>query len=93
MRLNDLIMEVESPFQRGFNAVDRALTPSKWGTGPSAGGTKQKSTIGTSQLKIAKFEIADAQAIMSAVIKGNVSTLSRQQTELAKELLTRLNDL
>jgi hypothetical protein len=30
---------------------------------------------------------------MSAVIKGNVSTLSRQQTELAKELLTRLNDL
>ncbi len=93
MRFKELVNEVDSPFQRGFNAVDRALSPSKWGTGPSSSGTKTRSTSSGSQLRIDRFEIKDTQEIMSAVVKGNVSDLSRQQIELARELLSRLNNL
>lgn len=93
MRFKELVNEVDSPFQRGFDAVDRALSPSKWGTGPGSSGTKTRSTSSGSQLRIDRFELKDAQEIMGAVVKGNVSDLSRQQIELARELLSRLNNL
>ncbi len=93
MRFKELVNEVESPFQRGFDAVDRALTPSKWGTGTGSKGSKQQSRSSNSQLRIDRFEIKDTQEIMSAVVKGNVSDLSRQQIELARVSTSRLNNL
>jgi hypothetical protein len=45
------------------------------------------------QLKIDRFELQDAQEIMSAVIKGNVSNLSSEQIQTAKKLLEKLNNL
>jgi hypothetical protein len=92
MRFKDFITDAETPFQRGFNAVDRALTPSKWGS-PTASTSKKSSSIGALQLKIDRFELQDAQEIMSAVIKGNVSNLSSEQIQTAKKLLEKLNNL
>ena len=93
MRFKDFITDAETPFQRGFNAVDRALTPSKWGSSSTASTSKKSSSIGALQLKIDRFELQDAQEIMSAVIKGNVSNLSNEQIQTAKNLLEKLNNL
>lgn len=101
MRFKELLVELDlnpasafsKGFDRGSDAVDTIMSPSKWGSASKSAAPSDKKSTGRIQLNLDKFELKDAQEIMSAVIKGDVGNLSRQQIETARTLLTRLNDL
>jgi hypothetical protein len=98
MRIKELSLNPGDAFSSGFKkssqAVDKALTPSQWGKGgstsePSSGSAKSnKPTI-----TLEKYQVRDAEGIMQAVVKGDVSVLTQQQTELARDLLTQIQKL
>lgn len=102
MRFRELVTELDlnpatafsKGFDRGSEVVDKIMSPSKWGQ--ASGGSKLSSTKSSSSrlaLEMDQFELKDAKAIMSAVIKGNVSALSDQEIQTARKFLERLNDL
>jgi hypothetical protein len=99
MRLKDLVMELDlnpgNAFSKGFKAggdtVDKILSPSKWGQGPGPAGTKEPGAAKSLQLD--PYQVKDAQVIIDAVIKGNVSALSKQQIDTARAILGQLNKL
>ena len=98
MRIKELSLNPAKAFSSGFDktndTVDKAFTPSQWGKGssasnPSAGSAKSnKPTI-----TLEKYQVRDAEGIMQAVVKGDVSVLTQQQTELARELLNQIQKL
>jgi hypothetical protein len=98
MRIKELSLNPADSFSSGFKkanqAVDKAFTPSQWGKGsgtsePSSGNAKSnKPTI-----TLEKYQIRDVEGIMQAVVKGDVSVLTQQQTELARDLLTQIQKL
>jgi hypothetical protein len=98
MRIKELSLNPAKAFSSGFDkasqAVDKAFTPSQWGKGsrasePSSGSAKSsKPTI-----TLEKYQVRDAEGIMQAVVKGDVSVLTQQQTELARELLSQIQKL
>jgi hypothetical protein len=98
MRFKEISLNPGDAFSSGFkkasDTVDKAFTPSQWGKGssasnPSAGSAKSnKPTI-----TLEKYQIRDAEGIMQAVVKGDVSVLTQQQTELARELLSQIQKL
>ena len=98
MRIKELSLNPGDAFSSGFKkagqAVDKAFTPSQWGKGsaasePSTGRAKSnKPTI-----TLEKYQVRDAEGIMQAVVKGDVSVLTQQQTELAKDLLNQIQKL
>ena len=98
MRIKELSLNPAKAFSSGFDkasdTVDKAFTPSQWGNGssaskPSSGSAKSsKPTI-----TLEKYQVRDAEGIMQAVIKGDVSVLTQQQTELARDLLTQIQKL
>jgi hypothetical protein len=98
MRIKELSLNPGDAFSSGFKkssqAVDKALTPSQWGKGsgtsePSLGSAKSsKPTI-----TLEKYQVRDAEGIMQAVVKGDVSVLTQQQTELARDLLNQIQKL
>lgn len=81
-------------FNRASDKVDTVFSPSKWGKSSSASGPVSSKTKSPrpakSGLPIESYQQRDAEAIMQAVVNGDVSTLSRQQQELAAELLRKL---
>ena len=101
MRFKELLVELDlnpatafsKGFDRGSDTVDRIMSPSKWGSDSRSSTSAAKKSEGRIQLGLDRFELRDAQEIMSAVIKGDVDNLSRQQIETARKLLARLNDL
>jgi hypothetical protein len=98
MRIKELSLNPGDAFSSGFKkssqSVDKAFTPSQWGKGsnasePSSGNAKSnKPTI-----TLEKYQVRDAEGIMQAVVKGDVSVLTQQQTELARELLNQIQKL
>ena len=98
MRIKELSLNPADSFSSGFKgasqAVDKVFTPSQWGkdssaSGPSSGSAKSsKPTI-----TLEKYQVRDAEGIMQAVVKGDVSVLTQQQTELARDLLTQIQKL
>ena len=98
MRIKELSLNPGDAFSSGFKkssqAVDRVFTPSQWGKGsgtsePSSGSAKSsKPTI-----TLEKYQVRDAEGIMQAVVKGDVSVLTQQQTELARDLLNQIQKL
>ena len=98
MRIKEISLNPAKAFSSGFDkasdTVDKAFTPSQWGKGsaasePSTGRTKSnKPTI-----TLEKYQVRDAEGIMQAVVKGDVSVLTQQQTELAREFLTQIQKL
>jgi hypothetical protein len=98
MRIRELSLNPAKAFSSGFDkasdTVDKAFTPSQWGKGnsasePSSGSAKSnKPTI-----TLEKYQVRDAEGIMQAVVKGDVSVLTQQQTELARELLSQIQKL
>ena len=98
MRFKEISLNPAKAFSSGFDkasdAVDKAFTPSQWGKGsnasePSSGNAKSnKPTI-----TLEKYQVRDAEGIMQAVVKGDVSVLTQQQTELARELLIQIQKL
>ena len=98
MRIKELSLNPADSFSSGFKkasqTVDKAYSPSQWGKGsgasePSTGSTKSNKPA----LTIEKYQVRDAEAIMQAVVNGDVSALSQQQTELAARLLTKIQQL
>jgi hypothetical protein len=98
MRIKELSLNPAKAFSSGFDkasdTVDKAFTPSQWGKGssakePSSGSAKSnKPTI-----TLEKYQVRDAEGIMQAVVKGDVSVLTQQQTELARDLLVQIQKL
>ena len=98
MRIKELSLNPADSFSSGFKnasqSVDKAFTPSQWGKGsnnkePSTGSVRSnKPTI-----TLEKYQLRDAESIMQAVVNGDVSALSQQQTELAARLLTKIQRL
>ena len=98
MRIKELSLNPADSFSSGFkkasDAVDKAFTPSQWGKGssasePSSGNAKSNKP----KITLEKYQIRDVEGIMQAVVKGNVSVLTQQQTELARDLLTQIQKL
>jgi len=98
MRIKELSLNPAKAFSSGFDkasdTVDKAFTPSQWGKGssakePSAGSAKSnKPTI-----TLEKYQVRDAEGIMQAVVKGDMSVLTQQQIELATVLLNQIQKL
>ena len=98
MRIKELSLNPAKAFSSGFDkasdTVDKAFTPSQWGKGKSANGLSSGSAKSNKPtLTLEKYQIRDAEGIMQAVIKGDVSVLTQQQTELARDLLNQIQKL
>ena len=98
MRIKELSLNPAKAFSSGFDkasdTVDKAFTPSQWGKG---GSTSNLSTGSAKSNKptivLEKYQVRDAEGIMQAVVKGDVSVLTQQQTELARDLLNQIQKL
>ena len=98
MRFKEISLNPAKAFSSGFDkasdTVDKAFTPSQWGKGSSVGKTSSDSAKSNKPtITLEKHQIRDAEGIMQAVLKGNVSVLTRQQTELARDLLDQIQKL
>ena len=96
MRIKELSLNPGDAFSSGFKkadqAVDKAFTPSQWGKGSSTS-DEPSSKSDKPSLIIEKYQIRDAEGIMQAVVNGDLSVLTRQQTELASVLLAKIQKL
>jgi hypothetical protein len=98
MRIKELSLNPADSFSAGFKkadkAIDKAFTPSQWGKG---GGSSEPSSVPSKSnkpsLTLEKYQIRDAEGIMQAVVKGNLSVLTPQQTELARDMLNQIQKL
>ena len=98
MRIKELSLNPADSFSSGFKkadqAVDKAFSPSQWGKGSSAGEPSTGSAKSSRPaLTLEKYQVRDAEGIMQAVVKGDVSVLTQQQTELARDLLNQIQKL
>ena len=98
MRIKELSLNPAKAFSSGFDkasdAVDKAFTPSQWSKGNSANGPSSGSAKSNKPtITLEKYQVRDAEGIMQAVVKGDVSVLTQQQTELARDLLTQIQKL
>jgi hypothetical protein len=83
-----------SGFKKASDTVDKAFTPSQWGKDSSAGQSSSGSAKSSKPtITLEKYQVRDAEGIMQAVVKGDVSVLTQQQTELARELLNQIQKL
>ena len=98
MRIKEISLNPADSFSSGFKkadqAVDKVFSPSQWGKGnsssePSSGSAKSNKAA----ITLEKYQVRDAEGIMQAVVKGDVSVLTYQQTELAKALLNQIQKL
>jgi hypothetical protein len=98
MRIKELSLNPAKAFSSGFDqasdTVDKAFTPSQWGKGSSASKTSAGSTKPNKPaIVLEKHQVRDAEGIMQAVVKGDVSVLTPQQTELARDMLDQIQKL
>ena len=97
MRIKELSLNPAKAFSSGFDkasqAVDKAFTPSQWGKGSSSNEPSGKTKSNKPTITLEKYQIRDAEGIMQAVVKGDVSMLTQQQTELAKKLWDQIQKL
>ena len=98
MRIKELSLNPGDAFSSGFkkasDTVDKAFTPSQWGKDGSASKPSTDSAkAGKPTITLEKYQVRDAEGIMQAVVKGDVSVLTQQQNELAKTLLNQIQKL
>ena len=98
MRIKELSLNPAKAFSSGFDkasdAVDTAFDPKQWGKGSSAKEPSQDNTKSSKPtITLEKYQVRDAEGIMQAVVKGDVSVLTQQQTELARDLLNQIQKL
>ena len=98
MRFKEISLNPAKAFSSGFDkasdTVDKAFSPSQWGKGSNASKTSAGSAKSNKPtLVLEKYQVRDAEGIMQAVIKGDVSALTQQQTELARDLLNQIQRL
>ena len=97
MRIKELSLNPADSFSSGFKsasqAVDKAFTPSQWGKGSSSNEPSGNTKSNKPTIVLEKYQIRDAEGIMQAVVKGDVSVLTQQQIELARDLLSQIQKL
>ena len=98
MRIKELSHNPADSFASGFKkadqAIDKVFTPSQWGKGGSASEPSSRPPKSNKpSLPLEKYQIRDAEGIMQAVVKGDISVLTPQQTELASVLLAKIQKL
>ena len=98
MRIKEISLNPAKAFSSGFNkasdAVDTAFTPSQWGKGSGVGkSSSDNAKSNKPTITLEKYQVRDAEGIMQAVVKGDVSVLTQQQTELARDLLNQIQKL
>jgi hypothetical protein len=98
MRIKEISLNPAKAFSAGFNkasdTVDKVFTPSQWGKDSSAGEPSSSSAESNKPtITLEKYQVRDAEGIMQAVVKGDVSVLTQQQTELARDLLNQIQKL
>jgi hypothetical protein len=98
MRIKELSLNPGDAFSSGFkkasDTVDKAFTPSQWGKDSTASKTSAGSAKSNKPtITLEKYQVRDAEGIMQAVVKGDVSVLTQQQTELARDLLNQIQKL
>ena len=98
MRIKELSLNPAKAFSSGFDkasdAVDTAFTPSQWGKGSGVGKPSSDSAKSNKPtITLEKYQVRDTEGIMQAVVKGDVSVLTQQQTELARDLLNQIQKL
>ena len=98
MRIKELSLNPAKAFSSGFDkasdTVDKVFTPSQWGKGGSTSKPSSDSAKSNKPaITLEKYQVRDAEGIMQAVVKGDVSVLTQQQTELAARLLTKIQQL
>ena len=97
MRIKEISLNPAKAFSSGFDkasdTVDKAFTPSQWGKGGSGKTSSDSAKSNKAAITLEKYQVRDAEGIMQAVVKGDVSVLTYQQTELAKALLNQIQKL
>ena len=98
MRFKEISLNPAKAFSSGFDkasdTVDKAFTPSQWGKGSSVGKTSSDSAKPNKPtITLEKYQVRDAEGIMQAAVKGDLSVLTRQQTDLATDLLKQIQKL
>lgn len=100
MRIREVSANPGDSFSSGVNkgsdAIDKLFSPSQWGKGKSSNEPESRSTKPKATgpaIKLDKYQVRDAEAIMQAVVNRDVSALSQQQQELAKNFLMQLQRL
>jgi hypothetical protein len=98
MRFKEISLNPAKAFSSGFdkasNAVDKAFSPKQWGKGSGASEPSSDSAkLNKPTITLEKYQVRDAEGIMQAVVKGDVSVLTQQQTELATNLLKQIQKL
>ena len=98
MRIKEISLNPAKAFSSGFDkasdAVDTAFTPSQLGKGGSTSKTSLDSAKSNKPaITLEKYQVRDAEGIMQAVVKGDLSVLTRQQTDLATDLLKQIQKL
>ena len=98
MRIRELSLNPGKAFSSGFDkasdTVDKVFTPSQWGKGSGVGKTSSDSAKSNKPtITLEKYQVRDCEGIMQAVVKGDVSVLTQQQTELARDLLNQIQKL
>ena len=97
MRIKEISLNPAKAFSSGFDkasdTVDKAFTPSQWGKGGSSKTSSDSAKSNKAAITLEKYQVRDAEGIMQAVVKGDVSVLTQQQTELARELLIQIQKL
>lgn len=94
MRIHELSLNpakaFSSSFDKASDAVDTAFSPKKWAQAGSKSSGSDKPSVTKTGFEIEKYQLRNTEAIMQAVVNGDVSALSTQQRELAAQLLQKL---
>lgn len=93
MRFNELISEgpidsIRQNWNKGADAVDKAFTPSRWGTDAPSTSPSQKKT--SSPLKIDTYNKGEVIKILNAVDQEKISPSQRQLLDMLKNQISKL---
>ena len=93
MRFNELISEgpidsIRQNWNKGADAVDKAFTPSRWGTDAPSTSPSEKKT--SSPLKIDTHNKGEVIKILNAVDQEKISPSQRQLLDMLKNQISKL---
>ncbi len=93
MRFKELVSEgpidfIRQNWDKGADAADKILTPSRWGKDSSAAPLKKKTT--DSPVKIDVHNKRDVIAILNAVDQGKISPSQQQLLDMLKNQVAKV---
>ncbi len=94
MKVKELISEgpidsIRQNWNKGADAVDKAFTPSRWGTNAPSTSSSQKKTA-ASPVKIDVHNKGEVIKILNAVDQEKISPSQRQLLDMLKNQISKL---